>query len=477
MGNQNLLLTRIYLLALLFFIGCLPNEIRGQDVAQKADDYLSMLTDLGRYSGAVLIAKDDKIMLRKGYGFADVEKRIPYTPDTRHEVASISKMFTAMAALKLRDKGKLKLDDPICKYLDDCPDSWQAITIQQLMRHNSGIPDYEEPLGLGSEKYLAFMTQPTANRQIFESAKKLKLDFKPGEQFNYSNTGYIVLSYVIQKAAGEPFAKFVAKNILKPAGMKNSGVINAQKLPGEIAKGYSCNDIGWEKTLAGVSLTDGHLKRMPQLSLVSPEGDAWLYSTVDDLYRWSRSMDGGKFISTEEVAEVFTPGIDGYGYGWFVDKGFNRRRMRHNGGLPGYISNFIKFPDDKITIIIFSNLDRARLSDISRDITAIVLGTSYDLPVRRKVIKLAAEQILALEGDYKMADGKVLTVHNEPNFLTAKLQGRYTAGLIPLSPTEFYFPLGDGRAIFTLDNKGQAIKVNVRYGGEDHIAERSSIQN
>jgi len=140
--------------------------------------------------------------------------------------------------------------------------------------------------------------------------------------------------------------------------------------------------------------------------------------------------------------------------------------------LPGYVSDFVKFPDDKITIIIFSNLDRARLSGIVRDVTAITLGTPYDMPVRGKVVKLSAEQITNLEGNYKMADGRLLTVQNTPDFLTAKLEDFYTAGLIPLSPTEFYFPLADGKAIFTLNEQGKAIKVNMRYGGEDHIVER-----
>lgn len=456
---------------ILFLLTSIITAQTGNEAAA-VDKYLTVRSEMGNFSGAVLIAKDGRIILRKGYGFADVEKKIPYTPETRHEVASISKMFTAMAALKLRDAGKLKLEDSICKYIDNCPEIWQPITVQNLMRHNSGIPDYEEPLGLGSKKYLEFMVQPDASRQIVENAKKLPLDFKPGEKFSYSNTAYIILSYVVQKAAGQPFDKFVTENILKPAGMKNSGVIDIKKLPKNLAKGYSFEGTDWAKTLAGVPLNDGHLKQVPIISLTSPEGDAFLYSTVDDLYKWSLIMDGSSFVSPKLAEEVFTPGIDGYGYGWFIGKGFDRKRYRHNGGLPGYISDFVKFPDDKITIIMFSNLDRARLSNIVRDVSAIILGTPYDMPVRGNVIKLTAEQIAKLEGDYKMADGKLLTIRNEPDFLTAKLQDRYTAGLIPLSPTEFYFPLADGKAIFTLGENDKAVKVNMRYSGEDHIAER-----
>ncbi len=478
MSHMHIRKLSAVLLFLLLIVLSKPS-IFGQteNTARTLDQYLSRRSEMGGFSGAVLVAREGKIIFRKGYGYADVEKRIPFTPETQYEVASISKMFTSMAALRLRDQGRLRLEDSICKYLKDCPEIWTPITVQQLMRHTSGIKDYEESLELGSEKYMQFMTQPDASAKIFENARSLPLDFKPGEKFHYSNTGYIVLSHVIEQAAAQPFAEFVTNAILKPAGMTHSGVIGwPGSRPKSLANGYTYGDIGWEKTLGGVQLTDGHLKKQPNLPLTPPEGDAWLYSTLDDLYRWSQIMDGGRIVSAAEAAEVYTPGLDGYGYGWFTGTAFNRKRFRHTGALPGYISDFIKFPDDKITIILFSNIDRARTGSIARDVTAIVLGTSFDMPVRGQVIKLSTEQLARLEGVYKMADGKLLTITNAPDYLTAQLKDRYTAGLIPLTPTEFYFPLADGRAIFTLDASGKAVKVNMRYSGEDHIAERTSPQ-
>ena len=437
-----------------------------------ADRYLAIKTEMGRFSGAVLIVKDEQVILRKGYGFADVAKRVPYTPETQHEVASLSKMFTAMAALRLRRQGKLRLEDSICGYVDDCPAAWKPITVQHLMRHTSGIPDYEAKLELGSDKYLAFMAQSNASAKILEEAKQQPLEFKPGEKFAYSNTGYVVLSYVIQKAAGVPFAEFVRQAILQPAGMKHSGFFGPRRAPRQLARGYTHGDLGWEKMLGGAALTAGHLQPVPQLPLAPPAGDAGLFSTVDDLYRWSRIMDGGGFVMAEEIAEVFTPGLGNYGYGWFVDRGFNRGRLQHNGMLPGYLSEFIKYPDDKLTIILFSNLDTARMRSIVRDLTAIALGAPFDPPVRGKVVKLSAEQLAKLEGEYKMANGAVLTIRNEPDFLKATIKNQFNAGLIPLSATEFYFPLADGKAIFTLDEHGQAVRVNLRYNGEDHPAQR-----
>ena len=454
-----------------------PSNAQNRNIAQAIDKYIAARTELGRFSGAVLVARGDEVIFRKGYGFTDVEKKLPFTPETRQMVASLSKMFTAMAVLKLSERGKLKLDDPICSYLENCPDAWKLITIDNLIRHVSGIPDYEEKLGMGSEKYFEFMTGENTSTRIVENAKKLPLDFAPGAQFKYSNTGYIVLGLIVEKVSKQTLGRFAWKSLLKPAGMTSSGFFDIKHPPKNLAFGYTHGDIGWEKAVGGFSLTGGLVKKERRLTLSSPAGDGGLYSTVDDLFRWSLVMDGRSPVSPEIIARVFTPGKGSYGDGWFIYNEFNRRKYRHNGVLPGHVSEFIKFPDDKLTIIILSNLDRTRMSSVTRDITAIVLGLPYDLPVSGTVVKLDVTQIAALEGEYKTADGKTLIVKNEPDYLTGKMTDakgdlEFIAGWIPLSPTEFYFPFRDGKVIFTFGEKGTAVKVNLRYRGEDHFADR-----
>ena len=441
-------------------------------LADSLDLYLAARTELGRFSGAVLVAKGDRVLFRRGYGFADVARRVPYTPQTRHAVASITKMFTSMAALKLRDAGKLKLDDSVCAHLAACPDAWKPVTVQELMRHTSGIPDYEEPLELGSEKYLAVMTQEGTSRRLVEDAKKKPLDFPPGTKFSYSNTGYLVLAQVVESAAGVPFNAFVTEKLLRPAGMTRAGMFDGKTIPDGLAVGYTHPDLGWVKLLAGMPLTDGHLVARPRLPLTPPAGDAGLYATVDDLLAWSRVMDGSALVPKAEADEVFTPGLENYGYGWFVGEGFKRRRYRHNGGLPGYTADFVKFPDDGLTLVFLCNLDRARLSSVVRDVSAMVLGLPWDMPVHGPVATLTPGEYARLEGVYAMADGKTLTVTKEKDLLTVALKGRYTVGLIPLSPGRFYFPLGDGTVTFTLGEGGKASSVNVRYSAEDHRATR-----
>ena len=191
------------------------------DPATTIDKYLSTRAEMGNFSGSVLVAKGDTVFIAKGYGFANMQNQIRFTPDTRHSIASVSKMFTAMAALKAREGGKLKLEDSVCKFIDNCPDAWKPVTIQHLMRNTSGIPDYEEKLELASDKYLEYMKQPQSAERIVDDARKLPLDFVPGSKFKYSNTGFIVLSMAIEKATGRSFAEYVETELLRPAGMND----------------------------------------------------------------------------------------------------------------------------------------------------------------------------------------------------------------------------------------------------------------
>ena len=472
--NMKKLLYTLILILLMCFPALSQDIERIQEKANAIDEYISAQANLGRFNGSVLVAKGDQILVRKGFGYAEFDNLIPFTPKTKQVVASISKMFTAFAALQLQEAGKLNLTNSICNYLDGCPEAWQPIIIENLIHHTSGIPDYEEELKLGSAEYIEFMTKPNSSERIVEQAKLKPLDFAPGEKFRYSNTAYIVLSYIIEQASAKPFEKYIQEHIFKPAGMKNSGVLGSNKMPKNIASGYTQRDLTWDEFLGGHPIKKSEIKKMPVLPKSSPAGDAFMYSTLDDLYRWSRIMGGkSKLASRENINKIFGKSEKAdYGYGWFTGKGFDRKRARHNGQLPGYMTEFVRFPEEDITIIIFSNVETRMMGRITRDISAIVLGTPWDMPVSGNVFELNEEHISRLLGKYKMADGKILTISKGKDYLMANLQDFYTAGLIPLSPTEFYFPLADGRAIFTLDDDGQVVKVNMRYSGEDHIAER-----
>jgi D-alanyl-D-alanine carboxypeptidase len=320
-------------------------------VSSKIQTYLKTLERQERFSGAALIAVSEKIVLREGYGFANRERREAFTPTTKHHVASISKMMTAFTALEVRSAGKLKLDLSICAYITPCPKAWQAVQVQHLIHHTSGIADYEEALGLHSKAYLEFMTKRDATERILEDASKKPLEFKPGTKFKYSNTAYIVLSRIIETASGMTFNEAVKALALEPAGLKDSSMLKETANRTAISTGYT---------------TDWRI--IPELALTPPAGDAALISTVDDLYKWSLAME-----KTAQRPEIFKPRLGGYGYGWFIDSRFNRKRYVHTGELPGYRTVFVKYPEQRITIILFSNFDRAPMEAITRDISAWLL--------------------------------------------------------------------------------------------------------
>ena len=440
------------------------------DVAEGMDAYLQARTDMGGFSGTVLLAQGDRVVFEKGYGYADIERRVPFSPTTPFEVASLTKMFTAMAALKLRDAGKLKLDDSICRYLSDCPVAWQPITVDELIHHTAGIHDYEQRLEMGSNAYFAVMSRTDATAVLYAEAKKRPLDFPPGSNFNYSNTGYLVLAQVVQSAAGERFSRYVREALLKPAGMHDSGVLGTGTRPAALAQGYSFGDVGWDKLLGGFALTDGTLRRVPRLALTTPAGDAGLYSDAEDLYRWSRIMDGSTLVSTAEAREVFTPERDYYGDGWIVTGKGTDLEYQHTGALPGYLSHIIKLPARDVTLVVLCNLDRARMSSITGSLLAMVLGKPYEMPVRGKPVVLSDTSVGRLVGDYRIADGEVISVSYDGTLLNTTLPGQSAAGLIPLSGKRFYIPLVDGEADFVMGPQGHASAVNLHYGGQAHPA-------
>jgi CubicO group peptidase (beta-lactamase class C family) len=278
---------------------------------------------------------------------------------------------------------------------------------------------------------------------------------------------------VIEAAAKQPFEKVVRATLLEPAGMISSGVLGMGKPPKLLAQGYTSDKMDWDQVLGGATLTDGHLKPVARLALTPPVGDAWLYSTVDDLYRWSEAMEGSVAAPPSLVEKAWTAGLGGYGAGWFVGDAFGTRRVRHNGFLPGFVTDFVKFPAAKVTIVIVSNMDSARLSNFMRDLSFIVFGKPCDMPVHGPTVKVPTPELVQLEGEYRMKDSTVVVVKNDPEYLTASIKGRFTAGLIPLSPSEFYMPLADGRATFVRGPDGRGARVNLRYSGEDHVAERA----
>ncbi len=329
------------------------------ETAAAIDQYIGSLLDAGEFNGSVLVAQNGQVLLSKGYGPADSDRSIPNTEQTKFRIASLTKQFTAMAVLILQEQGKLKVEDRVCRYLPDCPADWGKITIRQLLTQTSGIPDLTGFPDFDD-------TYPTLNtpEKCVSYFRNEPLNFNPGQGWAYSNSGYILLGYLIQQVSGETYESFLQEHIFSPLGMKNTGF--DQNLD-DLAVGYT---------------TPGVQAGAMDLTWLFSAGE--LYSTVEDLYRWDQALYSEQLLPQALLAEMFKPQAavpadnpfshfgSSYGYGWVIGAQLGRRVELHAGSINGFSSMIERFPDDKVTIILLSNLDGKDFSQAAQQVAGLL---------------------------------------------------------------------------------------------------------
>jgi CubicO group peptidase (beta-lactamase class C family) len=329
----------------------------------RLDAWLSGLAQSGDLRGSVLVARGGAVLLSRGYGVADEASGAPNTATTRFRIGSITKQFTAMAILMLQEQGKLRVEDSICRYMSDCPEAWRPVTLRHLLTHTSGVPDYTN-----FPDFPALIGTSATLDQLITRFRSLPLEFTPGARWSYSNSGYILLGAVIERASGQAYSVFLQEHIFTPLGMRDTSYdANAPPSP-QHATGY---------------LSAHHLPVYLDMSEFGPAGA--LASTVEDLYRWDRALVTHRLVSQEAMTAMFTPAIPcpaggclipsdrGYSYGWFIAAEAGRTLIYHLGRIDGFLTyNGFSQPDD-ITVVLLSNLettavlgDSLKLADMAR---------------------------------------------------------------------------------------------------------------
>jgi CubicO group peptidase (beta-lactamase class C family) len=321
-------------------------------LAQGIDRYLADLTSGGLFSGSVLVAQGDRVLLAKGYGPFDSEGRQTNTPQTIFRLASLTKQFTAAGIMLLQSQGKLSTSDSICAYLDDCPEAWRPVTLRHLLNHTSGIFDYTDSLEYEATESIAATPQ-----QLLSRFRDQPLAFAPGDYYDYCNSGYVLLGMAIERASGMPYGAFMQQAIFAPLGMQQSGYdANESFAP----------DQAFPFRSAGVKATF--------LNTTTLYAAGALYSTVEDLYRWDQALSSEQLLPRALLDEVFTPGNGSYGYGWKIERPGGRLRISHAGNMTG-VSNFLaRYPEQRLTVIVLSNMESTNAIGISDYIAAQVLG-------------------------------------------------------------------------------------------------------
>jgi CubicO group peptidase (beta-lactamase class C family) len=325
-------------------------------LAAKSEALIDPIVKADQFSGSILVAKDGVPVFRKAFGMANREWDIPNTPDTKFRIGSNTKQFTATAILQLAEAGKLSIDDPVSKYYASAPDTWKAITIRHLLTHTSGIPSYTAiPHFFASESRL-----DRTPEEIIKLTQDKPLDFEPGSKFLYDNSGYIILGYIIEKVSGEHYADYVQHHIFDPLGMKSTG--------------YDVSETIMPKRASGYDRSKDKFINTPYLSMTEPYSAGSLYSTVDDMLIWDKAIYSGRPLSPASWDAMFKDYGHGYGFGWMIDKQFGHQHIWHGGAINGFISKFDRYPQDKLTIVVFSNETNAPLNRIADGLAAIYLG-------------------------------------------------------------------------------------------------------
>lgn len=333
-----------------------------KQIVPMVDAYMQAAIEHDQFSGTVLIARDGVPLVSKGYGMANYELSVPNSPATVFGIASLTKQFTALAVMQLQERGKLKTSDRICEYLDDCPGSWQVITIHQLLTHTSGIPnfsskpDWDEKISLQSYTRQGFV-------DVFRDDP---LQFAPGEKLKYSNSGYYLLGLIIERASKKTFAKFLEEEIFVPLGMKNSGLEDLRTLVPNHASGYYTSLNSFVKP--------------PYMNAVSAYSNGGMHSTTGDLLLWDAALYSDKLVSRKSRDEIFTPFMEGYGYGWKIGKKFDRPITEHSGSHNGFSTFILRFPSEHVTVIVLSNSDRTSATKAAYNLAAMVFGETVNFP-------------------------------------------------------------------------------------------------
>jgi CubicO group peptidase (beta-lactamase class C family) len=230
-GNKTL---PVLLLGWLLFVSdSLSLNIRAQDIASRVNEYMDAAVRVHRFSGVVLLARDGRPVVSRGYGMANFELNVANTPKTKFRIGSMTKQFTALGILILQERGKLSVTDSICKYIPECPQAWQEITIHELLTHISGIHEYFRL----PEFQQRALPLPVAT--VIETLKTKALDFKPGGEFRYSNSGYYIAGYIIERVSGKTYQEFLQENIFKPLTMSDTGYDDFKDVLPNRASGYS----------------------------------------------------------------------------------------------------------------------------------------------------------------------------------------------------------------------------------------------
>ena len=413
----------------------------------KIDSLINIYTKLYRFNGSALVARNGTVILNKGYGFRNAGDKVLNDGNTIFQLGSITKQFTSAVILKLQEEKKLSVLDKLSKYFPDYPKG-DSITIKELLTHTSGIYNYTN-----NQNFMANeITKPASREKIMSLFENQPLDFSPGTSWSYSNSGYSMLGYIIEKVTNKPYEQAVRKYIFTPLSMTHSGFDFTRLKSNEKATGY-------------FKLNDKESPLAPVVDSTVSFSAGAIYSTTGDLYLWHQALEHYKVLSKKQQEEAYTPVKSNYGYGWGIDSIYGKRRVGHGGGIPGFITNISRVPEDDICIILLSNASSQSLNEITKSIYAILYNKEYELPKEKTAVALPEETLKKYEGEYEIKPGFTVMMHAKDGTLQATPTGQSTKTLYAEKEDFFFEKEEDVQVEFTRNDKKEVDGFILHQGG------------
>jgi CubicO group peptidase (beta-lactamase class C family) len=441
------------IIALLLLISS-PAVLIAQSKAAKIEALVAAYANTNSFNGSVLVTANGQPLLSKGFGFKNVSKNEVSDANTIYQIGSVTKQFTAITVLKLAEQKKLKLTDKLSKYYPGFPNG-DSITLHHLLSHTSGIFNYTN----NEDFMMNEATKPASEKKIVALFKDKPLEFSPGSKWAYSNSGYMLLGYIIQKATKQPYEKVVRQFILSPLKMTNSG--------------FDFVRLNNKNKAAGYFVIDG--KNTQEASYVDSSASfaaGALYATTADMLKWHEGLLKNKIITRASLEKALTPVKNNYAYGLIIDSIASKRQTWHNGGIFGFNSTFRRIEADDICIVLLNNVGNPKLDEIANQILNILYDKPYSLPEAKKEIKVPLETLNNYAGVYEVVPQFQITVKVEEGKLMAQATNQPPFELFAQKENYFFLNAVEAEVEFVSNEKGEVEKLILYQGGRKTEAKK-----
>lgn len=435
-------LNTAYLLFLLLFTGL--QSVAQQNLSADFDKLIQEIYKPGGPGATVLVAQKGRIMYHKAFGMANLELDVPMKTDQVFRIGSVTKQFTAAAIMQLVEQGKMGLQDEITAFIPDYPTHGKTITVEHLLTHTSGIKSYTDM----KEWDQTVRRKDFTPAELVDYFKDQPMDFDPGTDYKYNNSGYILLGYIIEKVSGETYASYVTEHFFKPLGMTNSYYGDTDPIIKNRAAGYSQADV------------KGNYANTPYLSMTQPYAAGSLLSTVEDLYIWTKALHGGKVIKPESLKKATTPYVTStgenthYGYGLQLGNLLGSPTVEHGGGINGFLSNLLYLPDEDMCVAILTNCDCEPPGELSAKLAALAIDKPFaPAPVQLRDTTMLKDYV----GVYENEKQEQRFIRLEDGRLNSQRPGGAKYPLTPYGADRFFFEASFARIEFVRETGSKKV--------------------